>query len=154
MIQRIQSLYLLLSALILIPVYSKVLAKLQISEDLFVNFYHNRMVGSNTEIYDKISTWPVTVLLTLIIVITLTALFQFKNRIRQIRLCVFNIILQFGLIGLIYFYTKYTLHKSGGIQSVFMWPVLLPFITIVLTYLAIKKIQRDELLVRSADRIR
>ncbi len=154
MLQRIQSLYLLTASVILLPLYSKVIAKLQISEDLFVNFYHNRMVGNNVELFAEVSTWPVSFLLSIIILITLISVFLYKNRMRQIRFCVFNIILQFGLVGLIYFYTKYFLHKSGGIQSVFMWPILLPFITIVLCYMAVKKIQKDESLVRSVDRIR
>lgn len=154
MLQRIQSLYLLLASFFLLPLYFKVLAHLQISDEVFVSFYHNRMVGNNAELFTGISTWPVTFLLTSIIVITLITIFQYKNRLRQIRLCVYNIILQFGLTGLIYYYTKYILHKSEGIQSVFLWPVLLPFLSVFLTCLAVKKIQKDEALIKSIDRIR
>ena len=70
------------------------------------------------------------------------------------RICMFNILLMFGLVGLIWFYTKYTMNKYDGIDSVFLWPIVVPFISIILTYLALKGIQKDDALVKSYERIR
>ena len=70
------------------------------------------------------------------------------------RLCVFNIILLFGLVGLIYFFTKYILNDLEGVSSHFEWPVVIPFIAIILNYLAFKRIQKDEILIKSYERLR
>ena len=100
MIQRVQSLYLLTASVILLPAYFQPLANLQISEHLFLQFFHNRITASDPEAFTTTETWPVTILLSIIIGISLYTIFQYKNRIRQIRLCVFNIILHIGLVGL------------------------------------------------------
>jgi len=60
----------------------------------------------------------------------------------------------FGLVGLIYYFTKYTINSTEGMKSVFLWPIVCPMIAIILNYLALKAIQKDENLVRSYDRIR
>jgi len=154
MIQRIQSLFLLLAAVIMLPLYSQPLARLQISDTIFLHLFHNRVEAFNQDMFTDVSTWPVTTLLTAMILISLFTFFSYKKRIRQIRLCVFNIILHFGFIGLVYFYTKYTLNLNNGVQSVFLWPVIFPFLSVLLNYLALKRIQKDELLIRSMDRLR
>jgi len=154
MIQRIQSLFLLVAAVIMLPLFSQPLAKLQISDTIFLHLFHNRVEAINQDIFTPVSTWPVTILLTVLILISLLTVFLYKNRTRQIRLCVFNIILHFGFIGLVYFYTKYALNLNNGIQSVFLWPVILPFLSLLLNYMALKKIQKDELLIKSMDRLR
>ena len=154
MIQRIQSLYLLAASVILLPLFFQPLANIQLSENLFLQFFHNRITGSDQEFFSTTETLPVTILLSVLIAISLFAIFQYKNRVRQIRLCIFNIILHFGLVGLIYFYTKYTLSQHNGIQSAFLWPVMLIFISIIFNYMAIKMIQKDELLIKSIDRLR
>ncbi len=154
MIQRIQSLFLLLAAVIMLPLYSQPLARLQISDTIFLHLFHNRVEAFNQDTFTDVSTWPVTTLLTAMILISLFTFFSYKKRIRQIRLCVFNIILHFGFIGLVYFYTKYTLNLNNGVQSVFLWPVIFPFLSVLLNYLALKRIQKDELLIRSMDRLR
>lgn len=96
---------------------------------------------------------PLTILISLIIFITLITLFLFKKRILQIRLIIINIILMLGLIGLIYFYV-YQIKQFGIYKSHFQFPCLYPIISLILSYLAIRSIGRDEALVRSIDRIR
>lgn len=154
MIQRIQSVYLLLASAIMLILFFSPIAQLELKDNIFLFFYHNRIEAADPVIYRSISVWPVSLLLIIIVVVGLYAIFQFRNRIRQIRLCVFNIILHFGLIGLIYFFTQFTLKQEGGIQSVFLWPVVIPFISMIITYIAFKKIQKDEMLIRSVDRLR
>jgi FtsH-binding integral membrane protein len=155
MIQRIQTVYLLVANIILLWLFKAPIAQLELNNSQFLLFFHNRIepVSAESQI-EPISTWPVSLLLLIIISIGLFVIFQFKNRIRQIRLCIFSILLQFGLVGLIYYFTKFTLRQLGGIESVFLWPVVIPFISIVLTYLALKGIQKDELLIKSIDRFR
>jgi hypothetical protein len=70
------------------------------------------------------------------------------------RICMFNIFLMLGLVALIWFYTKFTVDGLEGNQVVFLRPIVVPFISSVLTYLALKSIQKDDALVKSYERIR
>jgi hypothetical protein len=153
MIQRIQTIYLLVAVFLMALLFSNPIAEIIINNSLYLTLWHNKIISTNTE-FAPHSTWPITVLLSVIILIELFAVFLYKNRQLQIRLCVFNLLLMFGIVGLIYFFTKSTLNSMEGIRSVFLWPIVCPMIAIILNYLALKAIQKDEKLVHSYDRIR
>lgn len=154
MIQRIQTVYLVIAAFLLVLLFSNPIAEIIVSKNLYLRLWHNKIVSINTELFAPQPTWPITILLSVVILLQLVLIFSFKRRQLQIRLCIFNILLMFGLVGLIYFFTKYTLHAENGIKSVFLWTIVCPMISIMLNYLALKAIQKDEKLVRSYDRIR
>lgn len=153
MIQRIQTVYLAFALFLMTLLFSNPIAEIIINKSLYLTLWHNKIVSTNTE-FTPHSTWPITLLLSVILLIELVAIFLYKNRQLQIRLCVFNLLLMFGIVGLIYFFTKSTLSSMEGIKSVFLWPIVCPMIAIILNYLALKAIQKDENLVRSYDRIR
>ena len=138
----------------MIFMFSNPFAEIIVSDSLFLIFKYNRIESTVDTGIQPIDVWPVTFLLISILAINFVNIFLYRNRILQMRLCVFNIILLFGLVGMIYFLAKITLHQNQGQESVFLWPIMIPFISIVLTYLAFKGIQKDEKLVRSYDRIR
>lgn len=154
MIQRIQSVYLFAAAMLFLFLFSNPIAQLQINESLLLELFHNKIMSVSDIKIDPIPTWPLTIMISLIIIIGLTTLFLYKKRSLQMRLCIFNILLMFGLVGLIWFFVKYTMNEMTGIDSVFLWPIVVPFISIVLTYLAYKRIQKDDALVKSYNRIR
>jgi intracellular septation protein A len=87
----------------------------------------------------------------LILIIHLVALFMYKKRIRQMRILVFAILLMLGLFGMFYFFTYYSF---SGAEISFKITVVFPLVAIILDYLAIRNIGKDEALVRSIDRIR
>lgn len=103
---------------------------------------------------DTISVWPFSFLLAIVMLIGIASIFLYKKRTLQMRLCMYNIFLMLGLVGLIWYYTKYTLNDLEGIQTAFLWPVVIPFISSVFTYLALKYIKRDDALIKSYDRLR
>ncbi len=154
MIQRIQTVYLLLAAFLMSLLFTNPIAEILVSDKLFLTLWHNKIVSSDPELFSRMSTWPITVLLGVVVLVELVIVFLYKNRLLQIRLSIFNLLLMFGLVGLIYFFTKHTLNNLEGIKSAFLWPVVCPMISIILNYLALKAIQKDENLVRSYDRIR
>ena len=154
MIQRIQSVYLFLATGLYIFMLTNPLAQIQLPHDLFLLFHHNQITALGGETFQPVSAWPVTILIVAIMLTGLVDIFLFKKRTLQMRLCVFNILLMFGLVGLIYFYTKYTINRFDGVNWVFLWPIVVPFISIILTYLALKGIQKDDALVKSYERIR
>ncbi len=154
MIQRIQSVYLFLATSLYFIMLTSPLAQIQLPHDIFLLFHHNQITALGGETFQPVSVWPVTILIVAIMLTGLVDIFLFKKRTLQMRLCVFNILLMFGLVGLIYFYTKYTINRFDGVNWVFLWPIVVPFISIILTYLALKGIQKDDALVKSYERIR
>jgi hypothetical protein len=99
-------------------------------------------------------TWPVFILILVTALMLLVNIFLFKNRKLQIRLCVYGIILAFGLIGLMYYFWV-VIFRQIDVDSYWLkLPLILPAVSIILTYLAFRGIRRDEIMVRSLDRIR
>jgi hypothetical protein len=101
-----------------------------------------------------IQTVPSIILLSVILAINIVTILLFKKRIIQMRVAFINLILMLGFIGLIYFYVR---NFSGDLQAdAVSYKVYdaFPFVSAILTYLAIRAIGKDEALVRSIDRIR
>ncbi len=71
----------------------------------------------------------------------------------QIRLSVFNIIIQLGSIGLMFFFLFQANNEFGESWSTSI-VIILPAIAMIFTYLAIRSIGKDEALVRSVSRLR
>jgi len=96
---------------------------------------------------------PLTILLVVIVLLLLITIFSYKNRILQMRLSVFSILLMIGSLGLIFFYA---LHGQGKIHGeiFYLYPLIFPVVSIILAFLAFKGVKKDEELVRSYDRIR
>ena len=87
----------------------------------------------------------------------LATIFLFKRRMLQFRLGVVEMILLLGaqIVMGIYYFLSYRLFSSFEFhaQSVKL-PLVLPLIAMIFTYLAVRAIFRDELMIRSMDRIR
>lgn len=96
---------------------------------------------------------PLTILLAVIVLLLLIAIFSFKNRILQMRLSVFSILLMLGSVGLIYFYSRQVHSKIDG-EIFYLYPVIFPVVSAILAFLAFKGVKKDEELVRSYNRIR
>jgi protein-S-isoprenylcysteine O-methyltransferase Ste14 len=79
------------------------------------------------------------------------AVFSFKNRPQQVKIILFTILMLLGLLGLFIFFTTFSF---SGAQISFKTGVVLPLVAIILDYLAIRGIKKDEALIRSIDRIR
>lgn len=84
--------------------------------------------------------------------ISLVTVFLFKNRKLQVKLNIVNIILNILLIG----YLAYGLSNlpGGFSNSEKGIGLLVPFLSIVLLFIANRYIQKDEKLVKSVDRFR
>jgi len=101
-----------------------------------------------------IKTVPVTILLAIITSLYSFGILLYKRRILQGRICVFNILLLFGLAGMLFYYLNFVFRRVDITGSTFQIAALFPVICIILTYLAYRGIRRDERIVRSADTIR
>ncbi len=172
MIQRIQSIYLLIVSVLMLFLLVLPIAKIAVERKEGINeketvkveeivIYKN--YGAKIYSQDKkktfYSTWPVTILTCLIGLISFVNIFLFTSRIMQIRICVFNILLLIGLSGLTYYYfnaikKQIILSNLTVIRHAFDISIIFPVVSIIFTYLAFRAIRKDELLIRSYERLR
>ncbi len=155
MLQRIQTIYLLIVAILTGFMFFLPLAVFLEAGGNVLTFYSygvlNRASSSDGILY---STLPLSVMIAIIFTISVITIFLYKNRTRQMRFCVFNILLMIGLMGLLLFYYLSVKKDIGFTQHTLKLPIVLPVINIVLTFQAFRGIRRDELLVRSYERLR
>jgi len=150
MLQRIQSLFLLLAAaaMLLATVTPLVYFIYESDQVVFeaMGIYLNGILND--------STWGLFVIGLVSTVLALITVFVYKKRMLQIRFSIFNIVLMIGFY--LYFgFLIYTIYpvESLQFQKVGMG-IIMPVIAIILTILAIRNIGADEALVRSLQRLR
>lgn len=150
MIQRIQSVYLLIVTILLVvclcmPVGSYIASDYSVSQ--FTNL--NITAPDGTKDY---APWALFAILLVAALLAFTTIFLFKNRMLQIRLTIFSTILLFGyyatLIAFIFMLKDKTMTYTAS------WTVCLPAVAIILNWLAIRAIGKDEVLVKAYDRLR
>lgn len=147
MIQRIQSVYLLLAAILgaVISFYNP-------------HLWRARLVNNNYQYFDGQSNYLYFMLLMIIIVLSLVAIFLFKKRKVQFRLTVINLLFSLGLIAVQYLEITALEQqlKEGGMlaSSTYLPAAFLPILLVILLFLAARGIFRDEKLVKSLDRLR
>lgn len=147
MIQRIQSVYLLISMILVGNLLLFPIAEILHEGELII-FNRQGLVGPEGLRDSGISF---SFFVALVALLHGVIIFSFKNRIRQIRLTVFSILLLFGVSGMIYFFTYYSFPDA----SISLEPIaVFPLLAIILDYLAIRSIGKDEALIRSINRIR
>lgn len=149
MIQRIQSVYLLAVTILLVvclclPVGTFIGADYSISE------FTNLSIISASGEADH-SPWAMFAILCVAALLSFGTIFLFKNRMLQIRLTIFSTILLIGYYAT--FMTFIFMLKEDRSFSL-SWTVCLPFIAIILNWLAIRAIGKDEILVKAYDRLR
>ncbi len=152
MIQRIQTLYLFLAA-----VLTGLLCFLPFVEFLKdAQFYEQTVWGIRTTAEAAetvVATTPMGILAVLCTLLPVVTIFLYKRRLLQMRLCIVQMVLLTGLLA----YMVLFLVRTGGEfsqRAVFSVVDLFPLIALVLTVLAFRGISRDIVLVRSLDRIR
>lgn len=147
MIQRIQTIYILVSALLVGSLIKLKFADLFVNNELYT-FVAKGIYNGEELLFNGLAIFifiPIIALLHVIVI------FLYKKRILQIRILVFSIVLLLGLFGL-FFYFTYAGFTDAKVA--FKVPVVFPILAIILDYLAIRAIGKDEALVRSLNRIR
>jgi hypothetical protein len=154
MIQRVQSIYLFLSMVFMSLIFFFPIAKFISWENQAYFLHFSGIYYSDPENHDLIiGIIPMAILLIAIPVLSFITIFLYKKRIFQIRLAIYNILLMLGSIGLMYFYIRLGQGKLKA-EVFYSFPIVLPLVSAILTYLAYRGIKKDEELVRSYDRIR
>ena len=157
MIQRIQTVYLLLATVLMSLTLFLPLATIwQSNEEIIVKAFS---VDIKSFSFDLPLPLYMGIILTASALLPLVTIFLYKRRLTQIRLCVSEIVLLLGSMGFIalYCYRLCTLLSEVATgESIFTlgFASLMPVVAIILVVLAIRGIAKDEALVRSLDRIR
>lgn len=153
MIQRIQTVYLLVIVCIMtIPLFVPI-AQVLIPNDASYNFftYGVELIGEQSAL--QAHYWALFTLNILMIVIPFLAIFMFKKRFLQIRLCIVEIILLLGSIVLMWYHISQFAQRLNA-EILYKFSFILPVICIIIAYMAIRGILKDIKLLKSFDRIR
>jgi len=152
MIQRIQSVYLLVVTILMASIFFYPYAELLAANgEVFIFHFNGLFSLAEESIYSL--TIPPIILLSIIVLISFSSIFFYKKRIFQMRINLINIILMIGYLGLNYYYIQSFTNQLNGVVS-YKITVIFPVVAAILTYLAIRSIGKDEALIRSMDRIR
>ncbi|TGE05638.1 DUF4293 domain-containing protein [Hymenobacter fodinae] len=158
MIQRIQSVFLLLLSLamlsvLFLPIWSKTdpVSGQTLVMTAFQLAYENADAGMSV----STSTWPIAALAAASTLVALFEIFQFRNRFTQLKLGMVNFLLIVATIGAGFYFSSLgeqmlNVKMPGTFQAGFYLPTL----ALLLNLLANRFIRRDEQLVRSMDRLR
>ena len=168
MIQRIQTLYLLLVVILgtLLCIFSPVEFLLPNATD-YVSLH-------------ALDKWPLAVMSIAIPLLALVTIGMYKRRLLQVRLNIMNVVLCLGYYALLALYVAYIVKGYEPLDAancqlstvncqlstlncqlstvncewyLTMWSAI-PLVNVVLTMMATRRILKDEALVRAADRLR
>lgn len=145
MIQRIQTVYLLLAAI-------------GGGASWYWPLWRAKLNNGQVEDFTGASSYLYFMVLMIVVALALVSIFLFRKRKLQFRLTVLNAMLALGSVALLYFKVqdevqKYT--QSGTFSAgKYMPAAILPFVIFVLLILAARGIYKDEKLVKSLDRLR
>ncbi len=156
MIQRIQTLYLLIVVVAMSLTLS--LPSINAISPEGIDFAFSNLRGLYPIEQGGFNITGVTMWLLftniIILLISILTIFTYKWRVIQMRLSSFNTVLLIGYYA-IFFFTRYVILQQNTMTSTSLsWPIILPLISAILTYLALRAIAKDEALVRSLDRLR
>lgn len=144
MLQRIQTVYMLLCVALMATL-------------CFVPMVTYTVDGTSGELV-AFDFWWVGVLFALCALLPFVAIWLFKNRMAQVRLLVAEVVLLAGAQIFAVWYalgiSRMAAAESTVAMSSIKTPTFFPIVCIILVWLAIRAIWKDERLVRSLDRIR
>ena len=151
MIQRIQSVYLLLVAILLGVTAFSTVGTFVIDNVTPCAF---KPLGVTMADGGFQSAWGLFGILLLAAIDALCTIFLFRNRMLQVRMTVFGSVLLIGFyiaFGVFFYSLNEGLEATGFRVG---WALCLPLVCLILNYLAFRAIYRDEVMVRAADRLR
>ncbi len=152
MLQRPQTLYLLGAFSTVMSLLTGPLALLTLDGAEYVLKHTGLFDSEGVKL--NLVTWPLGVLSIAVTLLAFLNIFSHKNRMRQMRICIFLILLCLGMIAMIFFYISMAKNQLEGAEVLHKWRIVSPPIAAILLYLAFRRIRRDELMVKAYDRIR
>ena len=153
MIQRIQTVYLLIIALVMaIPLFVPI-AQILIPSDASYNFFTYGVVLIGQQSVLQAHYWALFILNIFMIGLPIVTVFLYKKRFLQLRLCIAEIILLVGSMILMWYHIN-QFQSNINADIIYKISFILPLVSVVLAYLAMRGIFKDIKLLKSLDRIR
>jgi len=156
MIQRIQSIYLLVAGLVTMVLLFIPIGTLT-SEIGFYTYTPFTVHVINTDLVVA-KTFFVAILLLLSSIISFVTIFLYKKRKLQVRLINLNMLIVLAtLLTMLYIYPKFVFTKIQDLNNTVLeynYVILIIALTAMGLYMAKKAIIKDEALVRSSERLR
>ena len=141
MIQRIQTLWLLIVAIAAFATYT-------------LTLYVGKIADNSEKVFQLADDFLLVIIIIALGILAIICLFLFKNRKLQFKLSVFGVIFSIGFLFLEYVrvesFKKDNLIQSGSYQV----GALLPLVMVIFFFMAARGIYKDERLVKSMDRLR
>lgn len=158
MIQRIQSVFLLLLVLAMLSVLALPLwhkADPQSGQEMTLTAYSLAFTAGPNP-HPAGTPWPIAALAAAAAAVAAYEIFQFRNRLRQLQLGLLNLILIFATFGAAFYYAgQGEMLLNPKLEGQFQPAFYLPTLALLLNLLANRFIRRDERLVRNSyDRLR
>jgi hypothetical protein len=158
MIQRIQSLFLLLVVLTGAALFFLPLATITDNNLYYFKFFITNLknMSPGQEALFSPYLFMFTAILNIsIMAIAFWAFFAFKDRKQQIKLIQIGLLVNIFEVLVIFGYTNYVFEKKYNFITQFdELGIYMPLISLVMFYLAMRYIKKDEAKVRAADRLR
>jgi hypothetical protein len=150
MIQRIQSIFLFASLCFLASMFFFPLAGIDSGGTLYtfdLTGFFSAALGE-TQAVDR--QYSLMIYGILVCALNAVTIFMYRQRVLQMRLCVYNIILIIGLLGVV----LYIIWMSPKESVQFNLPVVFPLVAGILHYLAFRGIRKDDVMVQALSRLR
>ena len=156
MIQRIQSLYLLLVCIGCILLIFFPLAQYDRGiQGLYVLYaYGLKYAGDTQTLVRPLFTSPLPALLIITFTLVLVSIFLYKKRKIQVLLINTGFLMQMLFIGLVFLYYTGHFEKFLQVQISYKAGIFIPLVMLVLLIVASRAVRKDEALVKSTDRLR
>ena len=151
MIQRVQTLFLLIVVFLSVLMLTGDLIQLTTDGGTIFSISFPGMKNNAGEVVQRL--WPLSVILAMVPLLALIAIFLYKKRSLQMRITILVLLLSLGTLMLGAFYVL-MFDRKIDVNIIWKVKVLFPLISAILTWLAYRAILKDELRVRSYDRLR
>lgn len=165
MIQRIQSIFLLIVAICMglmlaLDIWQKVSITDNEIVELNAYFLTHYELGETQaapppDVIEQKATWYIAILSSLAAVVALYSIFRYDNRLTQIKLGALNsLLIGATLVACLLLSMQGDQMLAAGTDGTYLPGFYLPAVALIFNMLANRFIRKDEALVRSADRFR
>lgn len=155
MIQRVQSIYLLLAVIlsVLFMTGNILTGSNPDGRRAELTFSGQKIIPADNSTAETQKIIPFTVLSALVPAIALITIFMYKRRKAQLKAAILAVCLEILLVGsgICYYFI---LFRDFSVKVVPGFRAVIPFVSILFILLAIRGIRKDENLVKSYDRLR
>ena len=141
MIQRIQTLWLVVAAAIAFATYK-------------LTLYVGKIADGSERVFQLANDFLMVIAIIALGLLAIISLCLFKNRRLQFRLAVIGVLLSIGFLFLEYFKVESFKQVNDVRTGSYQLGALLPILMVVLFFLAARGVYKDERLIKSMDRLR